>query len=59
MVSALGVVLPNDIINLAQNGYPIDAWAREKREKVAGALTTCKQLEQQVFNIITDTLENW
>jgi len=59
MVSVLGDVLPNDIINFAQNGYPIDAWVQEKREKAASALTTCKQLEQQTLNIISDTLENW
>jgi transcriptional regulator with XRE-family HTH domain len=59
MVSALGAVLPNDTIALAQNGYPFDAWTKEKRIQVADALTTCKQLEQQASSIITDTLKNW
>ena len=59
MVSALETVLPNDFISSTLNGYPFEAWSKEKRIQLADTLTNCKYMEQQVLNIITDILKHW
>lgn len=59
VVSALSAVLPDKIIASTQNGFPFEAWSAETRMQFANALTTCKQLEQQAIDIITDVLRHW
>ena len=59
VLSTLDAVLPNDLVVSTQNGFPFEAWSAEKRVQIAGALTTCKQLEQQVVDIISDVLSHW
>jgi len=59
VLSALDAVLPNDIVVSTQNGYPFEAWSTEKRTQIAEALTSCKQLEQQAIDIISDVLNHW
>ena len=59
VLSTLNVILPNDIINSTQNGYPFEAWSVEKRNQIADTLITCKEMEQQVVDIISDVLNHW
>ena len=59
IVSTLGAVLPNDTIASTQNGYPFEAWSAETRLRFAGALASCKDLEQQAMDIITGVLKHW
>ncbi len=59
IVSALGAVLPNDMVASTQNGYPFEAWSLEKRSELADALTICKQLEEKAIDIIVNVLANW
>jgi len=59
VLSTLYTVLPNDFTVSVQNGFPFEAWSEEKRTQIADALTTCKQLEQQVLDIVTDVLNHW
>ena len=59
VLSTLDAVLPSDIINSTQNGYPFEAWSVEKRNKISEALIICKQTEKNVIDIISDVLEHW
>ena len=58
-LSVLDEVLPGDFIAATQNGFPFEAWSGEIRARLAGALTACKQLERQAFDIIEDVLKHW
>lgn len=59
IISALSAILPNDMVNSTQNGFPLEAWSGETRIKIANALAHCKQLEQQAMSIIADVLRYW
>lgn len=59
IVSALEVLLPNDLINSVRNGYPSTAWSKETRIQLADTLSNCKHFEQQILNNITDILKHW
>ena len=59
ILSTLDTVLPREIINSTQNGYPFDAWSADKRNQIAEALVICKQLEQKAVDIISDVLNYW
>lgn len=59
VVSTLRVVLPRDAASSTQNGYPYEAWTSEMRSRISEALTSCKYLEQQVLDMITDVLDHW
>ena len=58
-LSVLETVLPNDFIASVQNGFPFNAWTKEQRTRLADALSACKELDRQVFDIIVRVLEQW
>jgi hypothetical protein len=59
VVSHMGTVLPDEFIASTQNGFPFEAWSKEKRVCLADVLMTCRQLEEQAINVIGDVLNHW